>query len=80
MEIQKEILAKIKKSYKESGVTMGELMSSFPANYLTIEEAHELYMMAQNWANGDKFYTILGDNPGQFVNCQDKNDIIIDFS
>ena len=46
----------------------------------TIEEACELYMRAMNMANGDRFYTVLGDDPGYFVNCFDNDDVIEDWS
>lgn len=73
----KNRLELIKVAYHGDDVVMLEVLASESANYLTLEEAHQLYMLAQNYANGDKFYTILGDDPGKFVNCVDSNDVII---
>lgn len=73
-------LDEIKEMYRDSEVVMGELLASISAEGLNLEEAHELYMLAQNYANGDRFYTILGDNEGTFVNCLDETDTITDWS
>lgn len=76
----KNRLELIKAVYATNSNSMGEILASEQANYLTLEEAHELYMLAQSYANGDGFYTILGDNPGYFVNCLDETDTIPNFS
>lgn len=76
----KNRLKLIKAGYTNDSVVMGEYLASESANDLTLEEAHELYMLAQSYANGDKFYTILGNNPGYFINCLDDSDVVIDFS
>lgn len=34
---------------------MGEILASEKADGLTIEESFYLYILAQNWANGDEF-------------------------
>ena len=59
---------------------MSEVLATESADGLTIEEACELYMRAMNMANGDRFYTVLGDDPVYFVNCFDKDDVIEDWS
>lgn len=83
MEISKKIskrLDKIKEEYMNQDNVMSELLATKSADGLTIEEAHELYMRAMNMASGDRFYTVLGDNPGYFVNCFDEDDVIEDWS
>lgn len=73
-------LESLKSVYKNNSNCMGEILANEPANNLTLEEAHELYMLAQNYANGDRFYTVLGDDPGWFRNCFDEDDVIEDYS
>lgn len=73
-------LDRIKKEYMNQDNVVSEVLATESADGLTIEEACELYMRAMNMANGDRFYTVLGDNPGYFVNCFDENDVIEDWS
>ena len=83
MKISKKVtkrLDKIKEEYINQDNVMSEVLATESADGLTIEEACELYMMAMNMANGDRFYTVLGDDPGYFVNCFDKDDVIEDWS
>ena len=56
---------------------MGELLADFPTDGLSIEEVHEVYMMMQNWANGDKFYTAIGSDEDILVNCLDETETIV---
>lgn len=53
---QKLSLEKLKGLYQEDDVVMGEILASEKADGLTIEESFFLYILAQNWANGDEFY------------------------
>lgn len=83
MKISKKVtkrLDKIEEEYKNQDNVMSEVLATESADGLTIEEACELYMIAMNMANGDRFYTVLGDNPGYFVNCFDEDDVIEDWS
>lgn len=83
MEISEKVtkrLDKIEEKYKSQDNVMAEVLGTELADGLTIEEACELYMRAMNMANGDRFYTVLGDNPGYFVNCFDEDDVIEDWS
>lgn len=73
-------LDRIKKEYMNQDNVVSEVLATESADGLTIEEACELYMRAMNMANGDRFYTVLGDNPGYFVNCFDEDDVIEDWS
>ena len=73
-------LDRIKKEYMNQDNVVSEVLATESADGLTIEEACELYMRAMNMANGDRFYTVLGDNPGYFVNCFDEDDVIDDWS
>ena len=73
-------LDKIKEKYKNQDNVMAEVLATESADGLTIEEACELYMRAMNMANRDRFYTVLGDNSGYFVNCFDEDDVIEDWS
>ena len=52
---QKMSLEKLKVLYREDDVVMGEILASEKADGLTIEESFFLYILAQNWANGDEF-------------------------
>ena len=52
---QKMSLEKMKVLYHEDEVVMGEVLASEKADGLTIEESFFLYILAQNWANGDEF-------------------------
>ena len=52
---QKLSLEKLKGLYQEDDVVMGEILASEKADGLTIEESFFLYILAQNWANGDEF-------------------------
>ena len=83
MKISKKVtkrLDKIKEEYMNQDNVMSEVLATESADGLTIEEACELYMRAMNMANGDRFYTVLCDDPGYFVNCFDKDDVIEDWS
>ena len=53
--VQKMSLEKLKVLYHEDEVVMGEILASEKADGLTIEESFFLYILAQNWANGDEF-------------------------
>ena len=83
MKISKKVtkrLDKIKEEYMNQDNVMSEVLATESADGLTIEEACKLYMRAMNMANGDRFYTVLGDDPGYFVNCFDNDDVIEDWS
>lgn len=41
--------------YHGDDLVMGEILASERADGLTIEESFYLYILAQNWANGDEF-------------------------
>lgn len=45
----------LKELYHGDDVVMGEFLASEKADGLTIEESFYLYILAQNWANGDEF-------------------------
>ena len=53
--VQKMSLQKLKELYHGDDVVMGEILASEKADGLTIEESFYLYILAQNWANGDEF-------------------------
>lgn len=53
--VQKISLQKLKELYHGDDVVMGEILASEKADGLTIEESFYLYILAQNWANGDEF-------------------------
>ena len=53
---------KAKDMYHKSDVVIGEILASIPADGMSIEDAFYLYMAAQNWANGDEFIQIFGDD------------------
>lgn len=53
--VQKLSLQKLKELYHGDDVVMGEILASERADGLTIEESFYLYILAQNWANGDEF-------------------------
>ena len=59
---------KVKDMYHESDVIMGEMLASIPADGMSIEDAFYLYIAAQNWANGDEFIQIIGDNDNEKIN------------
>ena len=59
---------KVKEMYHESDVVMGEMLASVPADGMSIEDAFYLYIAAQNWANGDEFIQIIGDNDNEKIN------------
>lgn len=53
--VQKMSLPKLKELYHGDDVVMGEILASERADGLTIEESFYLYILVQNWANGDEF-------------------------
>ena len=61
-------LTKVKEMYHKSDVVMGEILASIPADGMSIEDAFYLYIAAQNWANGDEFTQVLGDNDNEKIN------------
>ena len=61
-------LTKLKEMYHKSDVVMGEMLASVPADGMSIEDAFYLYIAAQNWANGDEFTQVLGDNDNEKIN------------
>ena len=74
MKISKKVtkrLDKIEEEYKNQDNVMSEVLATESADGLTIEEACELYMRAMNMANGERFYTVLGDNPAHLKKCVD---------
>ena len=60
-------LTKVKEMYHKSDVVMGEILASIPADGMSIEDAFYLYIAAQNWANGDEFTQVLGDNDNEKI-------------
>ena len=60
-------LTKVKDMYHKSDVVMGEMLASVPADGMSIEDAFYLYIAAQNWANGDEFTQVLGDNDNEKI-------------
>ena len=58
---------KVKEMYHKSDVVMGEMLASVPADGMSIEDAFYLYIAAQNWANGDEFTQVLGDNDNEKI-------------
>ena len=60
-------LTKVKEMYHKSEVVMGEILASIPADGMSIEDAFYLYIAAQNWANGDEFPQVLGDNDNEKI-------------
>ena len=58
--VQKMSLQKLKELYHGDDVVMGEILASEKADGLTIEESFYLYILAQNWANGDEFFRNCG--------------------
>ena len=60
-------LTKVKEMYHKSDVVMGEMLASVPADSMSIEDAFYLYIAAQNWANGDEFTQVLGDNDNEKI-------------
>ena len=58
---------KAKDMYYKSDVVMGEILASVPADGMSIEDAFYLYIAAQNWANGDEFTQVLGDNDNEKI-------------
>ena len=61
-------LTKVKEMYHKSDVVIGEMLASIPADGMSIEDAFYLYIAAQNWANGDEFTQVLGDNDNEKIN------------
>ena len=61
-------LTKVKDMYHKSDVVMVEMLASVPADGMSIEDAFYLYIAAQNWANGDEFIQIIGDNDNEKIN------------
>ena len=61
-------LTKVKEMYHKSDVVIGEMLASVPADGMSIEDAFYLYIAAQNWANGDEFTQVLGDNDNEKIN------------
>lgn len=57
----KMTLEKVKESYRENDVCMGELLLSIPADGLSLDEAFELNIAAKKWADGDRFYRVIED-------------------
>lgn len=55
-------LEQIKEEYHKNDLCMGELLASFAADGLNLEEAFELYLEAKKWADGDKFFRMIDDN------------------
>ena len=64
---QKMSLEKLKVLYHEDEVVMGEVLASEKADGLTIEESFFLYILAQNWANGDEFSWACGGVEEEWV-------------
>ena len=64
---QKMSLEKLKVLYREDDVVMGEILASEKADGLTIEESFFLYILAQNWANGDEFSWACGGEEEEWV-------------
>lgn len=60
-------LTKVKEMYHKSDVVIGEMLASIPADGMSIEDAFYLYIAAQNWANGDEFTQVLGDNDNEKI-------------
>lgn len=59
---EKVTLEQIKKEYHSNSLCMGELLASFSADGLNLEEAFALYIQAKKWADGDCFFRVINDN------------------
>lgn len=71
-------IIKICKEYKKGDLSMGDLLATLPCGRLTIGDAHEVYMLMQQWANGDEFYTKLGDGDEKTLyDCLDQTKTIV---
>ena len=57
----------LKELYHGDDVVMGEILASEKADGLTIEESFYLYILAQNWANGDEFSWACGGVEEEWV-------------
>lgn len=55
-------LEQIREEYHKNDLCMGELLASFAADGLNLEEAFERYLEAKKWADGDKFFRMIDDN------------------
>ena len=60
-------LTKVMEMYHKSDVVIAEMLASIPADGMSIEDAFYLYIAAQNWANGDEFTQVLGDNDNEKI-------------
>lgn len=49
------------------------MLASIPADGMSIEDAFYLYIAAQNWANGDEFIQIIGDNNNKKIKLVKKD-------
>ena len=65
--VQKMSFEKLKVLYRGDEVVMGEVLASEKADGLTIEESFFLYILAQNWANGDEFSWACGGVEEEWV-------------
>ena len=65
--VQKMSLEKLKVLYREDEVVMREILASEKPDGLTIEESFYLYILAQNWANGDEFSWACGGVEEEWV-------------
>lgn len=56
-------LEEIKRIYHVGDLCMGELLATVLAEGLDLERAFQLYMEAIKWAEGDKFFRQIHDDP-----------------
>ena len=61
---KEEVLEKIKKVYlDESEVCMFDLLADLEVpKEFSYEDAFDIYIMAMKWAEGDRFYTVQGED------------------
>lgn len=57
----KPTLEQIQREYHTSQVVMGEMLATFSADGLSIEDAFNLYIQAMHWAEGDRYYRQVDD-------------------
>lgn len=72
----KKKLDEVIKEYHKNDLSMGDLLADFPTDGLSIDEAHEVYMRAQSYANADKFYRAIGEEESKLINCLDEAETI----
>jgi hypothetical protein len=60
--VSSTIFEKVKHTYVSNDICMGELMAEMTIGNYSLEDIFDTIIALKEWADGDKFYRLIGTN------------------